>query len=371
MIGTTEVVPLQGSAELLQQLLAALPPPGSEVTNMQNNGANRSNPLLSLFGGLLRSPLPTLGCEISHDGISVARWSRGAGTLGAAAWKPLPEGAMEASPLRDNLLLPEEVRRVGAEALRSLGISEPGASHRSTDAVLIIPDQAARLFVLDFENFPSRPAEGLSLVKWRLKKSLPFDVDSASISYFVQRLGNERQVVAVATPQWIVRQYEMVAQQLGLRPRWVVLSTLAVLPLADNVSGAAPGGTNGAAGILVAKYSPPWFTTAILQGGMLRLFRTTPLPAAGGLPAAADVLASIYPSIAYFQDNFHGTVERACLCGLGESTHSIQALLVNELSLRSAPLSAQFGGAISGADAGGADRHFAALLGIAREQLNG
>ena len=231
------------------------------------NGTHKSSTLGRAWSRLWNSPLPTMGCEIAHEGVGIARWSRNSSGLETGAWRPIPAGAVEASPLRENIQQPEEVRKAFGETLGSMGISTASNEKRPTDVVLIIPDQAARLFVLNFDTFPQGRTEGLPLVKWRLKKSVPFDIDAAAISYFVQRSGAERQVVAVATPQWIVRQYETVAESFGLRPKWVTLSTLASLGLVNGFAGSDSSltGSNGASdsdantdsknepGILVAK----------------------------------------------------------------------------------------------------------------------
>lgn len=341
---------------------------------MRNTATHRSTAPSRLGGGLWRTPLPTLGCEISNEGISIARWSRSSNSLETAAWKPVAAGAIEASPLHDNIQQPEAVHRAFAEALSSLGMA---SRSKATDAVVVIPDQAARLFVLTFDTFPDNLSQGLPLVKWRLKKSLPFDVESAAISYFVQRSGTELQVVAVAASHRIVGQYESVARQFGFRPKWMTLSTLAALGLAPSNDQPAPaivGDDAGrlVSGILIAKYNAPWFTTAITQGRMLRLFRTMALPVGeDGLLSPADVLASVYPSVAYFQDNFQGTVTQGFLCGLGENTATVASALRHELRLNTSPLVEDLDGVISGMDPYRAERHFAALLGIVRERQIG
>ena len=112
---------------------------------------------------------------------------------------------------------------------------------------------------------------------------------------------------------------------LVLRPRCVVLSTLATLGLLPEASAgrtgiALPSAADpaGLPGVLVAKYSPPWFTTAILQGRQVRLFRTVGLsPGPDGLLAAETVIEALYPSMVFFQDNFGGQLDAAWLCGLG------------------------------------------------------
>ncbi len=355
---------------------------------MRGNGAQKQAGAAARFWSKLwNSPQPTLGVEISTQAVSVGRWSHGSAQIETSAWKPLSAGAVEGSPLRENIQRPEEVQQALAAALSSLGIlpSSPSPAHsarRPTDVVLVIPDQAARLFVLHFDTFPEKPQEAQALVKWRLKKSVPFDIELAALSYYVRPAGNELQVVAVTTPQFVLQQYETVAESFGFRPRWVTLSTLASLGLAeatdieDTPRGAAPaapaegsnGQTSGLPGVLVAKYSPPGFTTAILQGSHLRLFRTVGVDASEeGLLSPADVLEVLHPSVVYFQDNFAGPLQRACLCGLGENSAAIAEALEGEMHLKTAPLVPEQHGSAD-TDRNRWERHFAALLGVAREQ---
>src|SRR5581483_5980025 len=101
------------------------------------NGAQKSGGLGRWWSGLWSTPLPSIGCEISDEGVSVARWSRNSGSLEAAAWRPLPAGAVESSPLHDNIQQPEAVQRALADALASLGVA-PSRSGKAADAVLVI-----------------------------------------------------------------------------------------------------------------------------------------------------------------------------------------------------------------------------------------
>jgi len=330
-----------------------------------------------IWNRLWSSPLPTLGCEICPSGVSLARWSPGADRLEAAVWRPLPAGAVEASPLRDNIRQPDAVRQVLAANLQSLGLMGNGESRtRILDAVLVVPDQAARLFVLDFEAFPERPAEALAVLKWRLKKSVPFEIESASISYSARRLHPAWQVVAVVTPQFVIRQYEDVVRGLGLRPRWVTLSTLACLGLAEDSRGNGSGGadsTDGPVpGVLLVKYSPPWLTLCILQQDCLRLFRTVGLTAKDTASSlAAQVLEALYPSFAYFQDHFQSPLEQAYLCGLGQESDITAAALEREMAIRSQLLLSEPASLPAGLGFADAERYFASILGMIREQQTG
>jgi type IV pilus assembly protein PilM len=343
------------------------------MTMAESNSSGRANSGLRLWRRLWNTPWPSIGCEISQSGVSAARWSWNTGSLEAASGKPLPEGAIEASALRENIRNLEPVREALGAALESIGIARGPETRHPTDAILVIPDQAARLFLFTLDTFPPRPAEALSLVQWRLKKSVPFDIESAAISYRAQRRADQWEVMAVAAPQAVVRQYEALVEGFGLRPRSVVLSTLATLGLLRETGGLFAGSSlsqgRDSAGVLVGKFSPPWFTTAILQSGQLRLFRTVGIPAGTeSLLSPEHVFEALYPSMTFFQDQFGGRIEKAYLCGLGESGPAVMDLLTREFSLAAAPLGGNGRLATARLDPSHQELYFSALLGVLEEQ---
>ena len=81
------------------------------------------------------------------------------------------------SPLEDNVLRPEIVGAMIGRLAPSTG------SKKRRPAAVILPDYAARVSVLDFDSFPSSAEEQLSLVRFRVKKTIPFDIESAAVSY--------------------------------------------------------------------------------------------------------------------------------------------------------------------------------------------
>jgi type IV pilus assembly protein PilM len=318
---------------------------------------------------------PTLGwgCEISPSGVCLARWDGSSSGLGASAWRPLSEGAVEVSPLRENLLRADEVERALSGCLDSLGRSNGLQSGgRTVDVALVIPDQAARVFFLSFDSFPSKAAQAIPLVRWKLKKSVPFDIETSAVSYLATRGGGEWRVLAVVSPEIIVRQYERLAESLGLKPRFVTLSTLGCLGLLPSDEAEQIKGR-----FLVVKYSPPWLTTAIVHEGSVRLFRTVSIGSGSGLRGTAseealqEILESIHPSVAYFQDNFGMPLEAAFLSGLGEYTEAITDSLTNELHLPARALLRVSAPPAAGWDSLDAERHLAALSGIARVRRRG
>src|ERR1044072_7912060 len=70
---------------------------------------------------------------------------------------------------------------------------------------LIIPDYCTRISVLDFDDFPKDAKEQLALVRFRMKKAVPYDVESAAVSYWAQSAPNKDnakkfEVVVVVAP---------------------------------------------------------------------------------------------------------------------------------------------------------------------------
>ncbi len=63
---------------------------------------------------------------------------------------------------------------------------------QAQDVALILPDFSTRIAVLDFDSFPSDPKEQAALIRFRLKRSVPFDVESAALSYFAQPAAHKR-----------------------------------------------------------------------------------------------------------------------------------------------------------------------------------
>ena len=60
------------------------------------------------------------------------------------------------------------------------------APQRQQTAALVIPDYAVRMAILDFEAFPSGEEERGALIRFRLRKSVPFHIEEAQVAYSIQ-----------------------------------------------------------------------------------------------------------------------------------------------------------------------------------------
>jgi type IV pilus assembly protein PilM len=263
--------------------------------------------LLDRLKSLIEDPPPALAVEISEAGIAAAR----IGAKTELEFVPLKSGTLVVSPVEPNVADPDDFAR----AVRLLGRSQPGRKRR--DLAVILPDYSTRTAVLDFDSFPSDAKEQISLLKFRLRRSVPFDVDAAAISYWPQ-VGPQKKVdvVVVLAPHEVVAQYEAPFRAAGLQPGLITTSSLAALELAqdDGLS-------------VVAKMAGRVLTVLVRDKGTLKLVRCVEL-ALGDLEDVAGVLV---PTFVYLEDNLGSKAEGLLLCGFGARTDEAQRRFTEEL----------------------------------------
>ena len=255
------------------------------------------------LANLFRDPPPGYAFEVSEAGIASADLAKAPQT----EFHALTPGTVSASPLRDNILMPDEL----AAAVR--GLAPVNGNRRRRDIALILPDYCARVAVLDFDSFPADAKEQISLVRFRMKKSVPFDVESAAVSYWAQTAGGKADVVAAVAQLEIVARYEAPFRAAGMNPGFVTTSSLAALQLVE-----------GRQVMVVAKRSGNVLTLMVLNGGVLKLIRCLEL---------GDVAADVYPTIAYVEDQLGVKAEMLLLCGFGAATEEHQRQFQKDLGI--------------------------------------
>lgn len=273
---------------------------------------------------LVEDPPPEFAFEISEGGIAWARRGRSLET----GFQPLEPGVLAISPVKDNVL---DQDAFGA-AVASIGGSTAARKQkqRQRPAALLLPDFSARLAVLDFDSFPSNPEEQQPLVRFRIKKSVPFDVDGAVISFQVQpRSGSKGADVIVAVVSMeIAARYEQPFRAAGFHTGLVTTSSLAMLQLVEDVSVTA-----------VARLSGRVMTLAAVAANRLRLVRTVELDNAG----LEEIGAVVFPTFAYLEDELKCRPEKVLLCGFGVMQDQIAAQLSAEAQVRVEPLHSRWG----------------------------
>ncbi len=245
------------------------------------------------------SPHPPLAVEISTDRVAGARLSRTGGLDGFAV-EALPPGAIVPSAVETNIINVATVKSVFESVCSRLRA-------KGEDIAILLPDPVIRVFVQHFNEFPRSAAEAIPMLRWKLKKSVPFEVDETLISYMRQapREGGVDVVTALGRLR-IVREYEALAEHLGLNAGVVLSSSLAAVALLEDHSPT-----------LLARVSGTALTTAIVRDGVLCGYRCTELPALGTLLTPQMLLEEIYPVAAYYQDTWQEGIRSVRVAGLG------------------------------------------------------
>ena len=248
------------------------------------------------------------------DSISVAaRGGRAPAGLDGFAVEALPPGALVPSAVETNIVDAAAVKCAVAGVCSRLRAKDE-------DVALLLPDPVIRVFVLHFDEFPRSKEEADPMLRWRLKKSVPFEADETLISYMRQSPREEGVDIVTALARLrIVREYESLAEAAGMHPGVVMSSSLAAIALVDEHKPT-----------LLARVSGPSLTTAIVREGVLCGYRCTELPARGAALTPHMLLEEIYPVAAYYQDTWQEGIQSVRVAGLGARLPEFVAPLEEE-----------------------------------------
>ena len=312
-----------------------------------HQGIYKSNLVRRVARWLDATPHPPLAIEISPDRIAAARWTR-TGGLDEFAVEALSSGAILPSAVDANIVNSTAVRTAMTNVCSKLRTKDE-------EVALLLPDPVIRVFVQHFEQFPRSPEEAVPMLRWKLKKSVPFEVDETLVSYMRQaprEVGVD--VVTALARLRIIREYEGLAEAAGLFPGVVLSSSLAAITLLDDERPT-----------LLARVSGAALTTVIVREGMLCGYRSTELPASGRNLAPQMLLEEIFPVAAYYQDIWGEGIRSVRVAGLGDRLPEFVRSLEEEFhcDVRSLSHSALSGGRIHEDARPLADRELEGLIG--------
>src|SRR5689334_21669376 len=262
---------------------------------------------------------PRLACEITVDHVIAARAGEKSSQIELFTSRRLKDGALNPGLGGPNVADPEALKAAISGALGAV-------AGKTRDVMLIIPDAAIRVLLLDFETLPAKPQEIDPVIRFRLKKSLPFDVETAAVSYDIKRGNGAVRVVAAVSPRSIIQEYEAAVRDAGYDPGVVLPSSLAALGL---IEGQSP--------TLMLKVDPNNIIIAAAENRELRPVRTLENPH-GTAVTAAEVAEGVLPSIVFFEDTFSARIEQIYVGGasaideIGPLLHQHTGARVQELA---------------------------------------
>jgi len=257
--------------------------------------------------GIAAGGRPAAAVEIAPEGV-VAAATPAAGEPPVFAASALTPMSVLPGLLESNLGSEANVAAIAAAIKSAMGQVQP----RVKSVTVVVPDSAVRVFVLDFDSLPAKAEEALPVLKFRLRKSVPFDVEHAGISYQVLSEGSSRletqwKVLAAIMPGPVLAEYEGVVRSAGYEPGVVLPATLAVL--------AALSIEDSHEALLVANLSARALTTSIVSGNDILLYRTVELPL-DAEARQAELQRAIAVAAAFYEDKLQIRPHRVLYAGM-------------------------------------------------------
>jgi type IV pilus assembly protein PilM len=264
---------------------------------------------MSLLASWLASSPPDAAVEIAPERVSAATMAGRGSSLNVQshATEALPPGAVVASLGTHNIVDQNAVTSAVRTVLDRL-------EGRISRVALIIPDVSAKVSLVRFDQVPARRDDLEQLVRWQVRKSAPFSIDDACVSYTkgaATPTGGGEFVVVVARRD-IVEEYERVCAAAGVYAGLVDLATFSALNCVLE-SPNVPGGD-----WLAVHIRPEYTSIAIVRGEDVIFYRNRPEDDEESL---TDL---VHQTAMYYQDRLAGQgFSRVLLGGNGRAAGAL------------------------------------------------
>lgn len=252
-----------------------------------------------------RQPKPRLACEITSQNVIAARAKGDASALEMHTVRRLEPNLVRPSLSAGNVSNPSALGQAIEGALSAVG-------GRKRDVIAVIPDAAVRVLLLDFDTLSEKRTEAEPIIRFRLRKSVPFDADNAALSFQAYRKDGSVKVLAAVMPREVLNEYESAFHNAGYQPGYVLPSTLASL---SAVQADRP--------TLLVKNDGNFVSITIADHDELVFYRV--LDAMRGRTGSA-IADEVYPSIVFFEDNYSAKIERILIAAAENADDLKQAL---------------------------------------------
>jgi Tfp pilus assembly PilM family ATPase len=240
---------------------------------------------------LFHSAPPDVAIEIESGHVAAARltWRGDAATIAAHSLEPLPPGIVVPALTVSNISDVAAVGRAIAQAITRLGGSKPRR------AALVIPDTAAKISLVRFENVPPKAADLGEMVRWQIRKSAPFPLEQSVVSFtpgIKPAEGGQEFVVTVARLD-VVAEYEEACARAGVHAGLVDIASFSI------INGVLAGKAAPSGDWLLVHATPTYMTLMVLRNRDLIFFRKAE-ETEGTL---ADV---VHQTAMYYEDRLKG-----------------------------------------------------------------
>ena len=234
--------------------------------------------------------------------VRLKRKGRGKPTLEAHEVRPMPEPREPLSMFRPSLAPAPAITGVIQEMFTKTG-TKPGKIS------LVIPDNVAKISLLSLPERPPTRKQLEEILRFKLRRSVPFRMDDAIISYqVIPAEGKAVNVLVALMHRLVVEQFEAAVRAAGARPGLVDLCTPNLLNLCRKELDELNRQGHDAA---LLNCAGPYFSLVIIRNGRIIFFRSKSLHGSGAdgaeAPDAAVLARELNHSLAYYQEKLNGT----------------------------------------------------------------
>jgi hypothetical protein len=276
------------------------------------------------FSNLFASPPPPAAVEISSARVNaVALSAHGAPVITGHAIEPLPAGLV--TPALNAVNVHDQAALAGAikAALDRL-------TPRPKRVALILPDIIGKVSLLRFEKVPAKAQDLEQLLRWQIRKTVPFRIEDAQVSWVEGApIGDGgREFVVLASRRDIVQSYERPCEDAGVHAGIVDIASFNLVnAVLATVRGAGSGDW------LLVHPAHDSATLIVVRDGRVIFYRNRP---ADG--SANDMGDLVHQTAMYFEDRLGGgRFSRVVLAGAsvhGAAAESMRAQIEERLGTR-------------------------------------
>jgi type IV pilus assembly protein PilM len=244
--------------------------------------------------------LPASACDMSRRTIALVRLdSKNPALVDRFAVMPLPAGLLVPSLVRPNITSMPDFQAALKGALARAEI-------RPARISLAIPDASAKVALHSLDMLPGNEDERHQLLRWKLKKTVPFNIEEAHVACHEYKLSSGKYVVlTICVHRDVLAQYEEVFLKLGIHVGYISLSSFAAFELLARLEPELPQHS-----LLFVRVRPSAVSSLIMQEGRVVFFRHVdhedeelgPDERLAGPREAASLFDEIHPCVTYFQD---------------------------------------------------------------------
>ena len=275
---------------------------------------------------------PDVGIEFNSDVIRLAAVSAEKGALRVEHLdtEPLPAGAIDPNPFKTNIHDMEVV----AEALKRLWSRNP---IRTENVCLLLQDRSALTFHVNLEQPAGNRQECYDLIRFKLKKSVPFRIEEAQINIFDLAGASQFSGTTfwtVVMNQAVLHQYEQFIQStIDAECGLVDLSTFNLMNLTHSTVMTQALQTQD---LLFVNLNREYIATAISQKGNLMFYRSRPLERQNAL--FEEALGEIYPTTMFYVDKLEGKALARAFVYSVENPSDLATQIQNNLNFPAAAI---------------------------------